>query len=152
MSPEKQVAIGLGVIVLLFIVVVLVKTLPKRLKQDKFMQKWRFLQDFCRDNTTWDQALGLADKLLDEALKKRKFKGKTMGERLVSAGSKFTNKDAVWYAHNLVKKIKIKPEAKLKETEVKQALVGFRQALRDLGALPEATSSDSPKKDQEAGL
>lgn len=136
MSPEKKIAIGAAGVVLLVIVIILLKVLPKRLKHDKFVQKWRFLQDFCRDKATWDQAIRLADKLLDEALKKRKFKGKTMGERLVSASTKFTNKDAVWYAHNLVKKLNLNPSAKLNENEVKQALIGFRQALRDIGALP----------------
>ncbi len=136
MSPEKQIAIVAAATLLLATIAILLKVLPKRLRHDKFINKWRYLQDFCRDKTTWSQAILLADKLLDEALKKRKFKGKTMGERLVSAGSKFTNNDAVWYAHNLVKKLNINPGAKLNENEVKQALIGFRQALRDIGALP----------------
>lgn len=149
MSPEKQIAIAIAALILLIIVITLVKVLPKRLKHDKFTQKWRYLQDFCKDKATWDQAILLADKLLDEALKRRRFKGKTMGERLVSAGSKFTNNDAVWYAHNLVKKLVINPNARLNENEVKQALVGFRQALRDVGALP-STQEEKNNKEKEA--
>lgn len=148
MSPEMKIISGIGFVLLLIIVAVLFKFLPKRLKHDKFTEKWRYLQDFCRDRATWEQAIKMADKLLDEALKKRKFKGKTMGERLVSAGGKFTNNDAVWFAHNLVKKMTITKETKLTETEVKQALVGFRQALRDLGALPGITPETDIKEQE----
>ncbi|MCA1806598.1 MAG: hypothetical protein LC687_01865 [Actinobacteria bacterium] len=76
-----------------------------------------------------------ADKLLDEILKRKRFKGKSMGERIVSAQRSISDNDAVWYAHNLAKKTKEDDAPQLKEAEVKKALLGFRQALRDLGAL-----------------
>lgn len=110
---------------------------PKKLKPEYFVSQWRDLQAFCKDKKTWPDALTQADKLLDRALKKRKFKGKTMGERMVSAQRMFTENDAVWYAHNLHKKSVADSKFRLKESEVKDALIGFRQALRDLGALPE---------------
>jgi hypothetical protein len=61
-----------------------------------------------------------------------------MGERMVKAQRLFTDNDGVWFAHKLRNKIDADPTIKLKESEVKQALVGFRQALKDLGALPNA--------------
>ncbi len=146
MSPEKQIAIVAATILLLTTLAILIRALPKRLKHDRFINKWRLLQNLCRDKATWNEAVLLGDKLLDEALKKRKFKGKTMGERLVSAGAKFINNDAVWYSHNLVKKLNINPNAKLNENEVKQALIGFRQALRDVGALPSPKEEKSDKE------
>ncbi|MCA9329016.1 hypothetical protein KDA11_00040, partial [Candidatus Saccharibacteria bacterium] len=76
-----------------------------------------------------------ADKLLDDALKKKRLKGKSMGERLVQAQKELSDNDGVWFAHNLAKKLLNDSYSKLKETEVKKSLVGFRQALRDLGAL-----------------
>lgn len=112
--------------------------IPKKLKPEYFVSQWRDLQAFCKDKKTWPDALTQADKLLDRALKKRKFKGKTMGERMVSAQRTFTENDAAWYAHNLYKKTVADPKFRLKESEVKDALMGFRQALRDLGALPES--------------
>jgi hypothetical protein len=109
---------------------------PKRLKADRFIASWRELQGYCRDKATWPLAITEADKLLDAALKKRKLKGKTMGERLVSAQRMLTDNDDTWFAHNLAKKIAAQADANLKESDVKDALLGFRQALRDIGALP----------------
>lgn len=105
-------------------------------KTTKFIADWRELQAYCKDKDTWHLALLEADKLLDRALKKRRFKGKSMGERMVSAQNFLTENDSVWYSHNLVKKLKNNPEFKLRERDVKRGLVGFRQALRDIGALP----------------
>lgn len=143
---------NLGLISLIVLAVVFVllfallahKRLPKRLKTDKFIDEWKELQAFCRDKATWPEAITDADKLLDKALKKRKYKGKRMGERMVSAQRDITNNDQLWYAHNLAKKIIADPAIKLKETDVKAALMGFRQALRDVGALesPPQTESD----------
>lgn len=111
------------------------KRVPRRLKTDVFAARWKELQGFCRDKSTWPEALTLADSLLDDALKKRKYRGKTMGERMVSAQRVVTNNDAMWYAHNLCKKLAENPETKLKEIDVKTALLGFRSALKDIGAL-----------------
>ena len=105
-------------------------------KVNKFIAAWRELQGLCRDPETWPDALKAADKLLDKALKKRRFKGKTMGERLVAAQRIITDNDDIWDAHNFVKKQVSNPGVKLKEADVKQTLISFREALRDVGALP----------------
>lgn len=120
-----------GLIVLLFVY----KRIPKKLNSEKFLDDWKELQGFCRDKNTWPQAVVDADKLLDKALKRRKFKGKRMGERMVSAQRMISNNDQLWFAHNLAKKVIADPAMKLKEADVKLALIGFRQALKDLGAL-----------------
>lgn len=115
--------------------------IPKRLKPSYFVQQWKQLQSFCKDKEQWPHALGQADALLDKALKKRKFKGKTMGERMVSAQRTFTDNDGAWFAHNLYKKVTADPDFKLREADVKDALMGFRQALRDMGALPKESNN-----------
>ena len=109
---------------------------PRHLKADKFINNWRELQGYCRDKATWPLAVLEADKLLDIALKKKKLKGKTMGARLVAAQHILSDNDDVWFAHNLAKKIASQKDLKLKEADVKDALMGFRQALKDVGALP----------------
>lgn len=108
---------------------------PKKLKQDKFTQEWKELQKLCGDKENWPEVIIRADKMLDKALKKRKYKGKSMGERLVSAQKTFKSNDDVWFAHNIYKKIIAEPDVKLKMSDVKDALGCFRQALRDIGAL-----------------
>ncbi len=133
-----------GVVLLIVVLVVVRKRWPKKLKIDEFTDDWKYLQAYCRDKSTWTTAILEADKLLDTALKKRKYKGKRMGERMVSAQRDITNNDQLWFAHNLAKKIIADPAIKLKETDVKVALVGFRQALRDIGAL------ESPQGSTEA--
>lgn len=122
--------------VTLIIGIILYFKLPRRLKGDRFIASWRELQGYCKDKATWPLAIIEADKLLDAALKKRKLKGKTMGARMVAAQRILTGNDDVWFAHNLAKKLKVQTDIVLKESDVKSALMGFRQALKDIGALP----------------
>ena len=118
----------------------------KRIRKiNSFVTKWHDLQMYCRDKSTWEKALKEADKLLDKALKKRRFKGKSMGERLMNAQRYINDNDDTWAAHNLVKKLSADAPIKLRETDVKEALVGFRQALRDLGALPSPQETNDDK-------
>lgn len=124
---------------------IFLKLKPKKLKPDYYVDHWKQVQGFCRDKADWPKALEAADKLLDHALKRRRFKGGSMGERLVSAQRKFTNNNAVWFAHNLYKKITSAPQTRLKEDDVKYALIGFRQALRDLGAFEQPEASEETK-------
>jgi exoribonuclease II len=141
-TPESIVVLGAGTLLVIVSSGVIYRRLPKRLKPDRFSEQWKKLQLLCKDKATWPQALTEADKLLDMALKKRKFKGKTMGERMVSAQRVLTDNDGVWFAHNLYKKVIAEEITRLKEGDVKQALVAYRQALRDIGAL----KSDQQKK------
>ena len=135
MTPETIVAIVGGIIATAGVIVLILKKAPKRVKRVHFTRKWRELQRMCRDKETWSDAVILADDLLDEALKKRKKPGKSMGERLVHTQKEFTNNDAVWQAHKLAKKLTQDEDVRLKEKQVRDSLVAFRQALRDLGAL-----------------
>jgi sensor domain CHASE-containing protein len=76
-----------------------------------------------------------ADKLLDDVLRKRNFRGKTMGERLVAAQRSLSDNDAVWYAHKLRNRLVHEPEVRLKKNEAQNALAGFKKGLHDLGAM-----------------
>lgn len=143
MRIEEIVLISSGSLVVLTLLGILAVKVPKRLKLNHFTDQWIKLQKLCKDKSTWPAALESADKLLDNALKKRKFKGKTTGERMVSAQRTFTDNDGVWFAHNLYKKVRSNPEFKLRESDMKDALTAFRQALRDMGALPNGRSKDS---------
>src|SRR5438105_3789 len=89
---------GGAALVLLVFVLLFVWRKPRRLKVEKYIADWKELQAFCKDRATWHQALIDADKLLDTALRKRKFKGKRMGERLVAAQHILSNNDSIWAA------------------------------------------------------
>jgi len=121
--------------VVLVVLIFVSKRIPKQLNKSYFTKEWRYLQVMCGSKDTWPLAIINADKLLDTALKKRRFSGKTMGERLVSAQKKFTNNDSVWFAHKLRNRLVHEQDVSLREKDVKEALIGFRQALKDLGAL-----------------
>jgi hypothetical protein len=116
--------------------IMMMRRRPRRIKVDYFQEQWREMQKLCANKETWPQAIVDADKLLDKALQKKRYAGKTMGERLTKAQRAFSNNEAVWFGHKLRVKIDDDPEAKLKEADVKQALIGIRQALKDLGAFP----------------
>jgi len=121
-------------LVVLFLVL---RRRPRKLKADRFQEKWRALQKLCASKATWREAIVQADALLDEALKKNRYRGRTMGERLTKAQRTMSNNEAVWFGHKLRTKLETDPKLTPKEAEVKQGLIGIRQALKDLGALPD---------------
>ncbi|HSW98562.1 MAG TPA: hypothetical protein VLF71_01875 [Candidatus Saccharimonadales bacterium] len=114
---------------------------PQELKATEYYEgQWKQLQSLLKDKAQWANAITQADKLLDTALKKRHIRGRSMGERLVKAQRLFTDNDGLWFGHKLRNRIDADPTVKLKEAEVKQALLGTRQALKDVGALPDASA------------
>lgn len=135
MSPEKMAALAAAGVLSLILLVLIVRRLPKRMKSKKFVQKWRALQKKCTDESKWPEVLKEADMLLDEALRRKRIKGKTTGERMVEAGKYFTDKESVWFAHKLRKRYEANPQAKLTKEQMKKALLGLLQALKDLGAV-----------------
>jgi hypothetical protein len=107
----------------------------KRLNVKHFTERWRALQKHCATRKTWPMALTEADALLAKALKQRRFKGKTTGERLVAAQHELGSNSAVWFSHKFCQRMDGVDVRTLKKKDVAEALAGFRQALRDLGAL-----------------
>jgi hypothetical protein len=124
-----------GVIVLAGVGYLGKKVVPSKLNQEYYQARWSELLARVKTNDGMSLAVIDADKLVDDALKKRHFRGKTMGERLVAAQRTLTDNDAVWYAHKLRNRLVHEQNVRLKKRDVQKALAGFRQALRDLGAL-----------------
>lgn len=108
---------------------------PRKLKPVKYSGRWQELQKLCANRKTWPDAVVAADNLLNEALKKRGYKGKTTGEKLVAAQHEISDNEAVWFGHKLRNRIHGEDVRKLHKQDILKALAGFRQALRDLGAL-----------------
>ena len=122
-------------VVILVLVGLLGKKVPSHLNQKHFQERW--VELLTRVKTPEGMVLAVidADKLLDEALRKRRFRGKTTGERLVAAQRELADNDAIWFAHKMRNRLVHEPNIKLKKRECQTALAGFRQALKDLGAL-----------------
>ena len=107
------------------------------LNVDYFTDRWQSIQQYCTSRRTWPQAIIEADNLVSDALKKCKYKGKTTGERLVAAQRQLSSNESVWLGHKLRSKLEQTEidVRKLRKKDMVTALAGFRQALRDLGAL-----------------
>ncbi|HMQ95752.1 MAG TPA: hypothetical protein PKD19_00895 [Candidatus Saccharibacteria bacterium] len=105
--------------------------------QEKYQQRWLAIQQAIkRDNPeSYLMAIINADALLDSALKERCFDGKTCGERIRSAKDTLSSASTVWSAHKLRNQIVHEHNASLKYDEARRALAGYKQGLKDIGAI-----------------
>jgi hypothetical protein len=87
------------------------------------------------DPASYHMSVLNADKLVDQAMRERGIKGETMGERLRSAVSLFSDRNGVWLAHKLRNRIAHEENVNVTYIEAKSALGCFRKALKDLGAI-----------------
>ena len=101
MFKAIDIAGGVLLVIVIIVVIFLRKRSNKELDSRKYKREWNRIQKLCSNKTQWCLALTEADDLLDEALKNKKVKGKTRGERIVSAQHLFSANDSVWYSHNL---------------------------------------------------
>ncbi len=111
------------------------KLRPRKINVNSCTVRWQAIQKLCSNKKEWYLAIIEADRLLDDVLKRRHYKGKTTGERLVSAQHDFTNNESLWFGHKLYNRIHDEDLKKLRKQDTLEALGGFRQALKDLGAL-----------------
>lgn len=137
-----------GVVVVAAIMTVVLRRRPRKLNPTRAMERWVALQKNCANKSNWPLAVIEADKLLDDTLKRLRYKGKSNGERLVAAQHKLTNNESVWFGHKLTNKIRDNDLKKIGKLDTLEALSGFRQALKDLGALVEKplTAANKPTK------
>ncbi len=134
MSITLLIAVAVfGIAVLSF--VSLFSRKSSKLKVEVYRERWRKVQTYLNSDDTLSLAVLEADKLVDKALKESKFKGATMGERMVSAKKVFSKRDHVWMAHKLRNKIAHESDVKVSKRQAKAALSAFHRALKDLGAL-----------------
>ncbi len=108
---------------------------PRKLNKQYYQDRWQTLQKLLSNKETWPLAVIDADKLLDDALRRCRYKGKSMGERLMTAQHDVKDNDAVWFGHKLRNRLVHETNVKLMEQDVKEALLGIRAALKDLGSL-----------------
>jgi hypothetical protein len=123
--------------ILLVVVIMLTKKGTVQLDIDKYRSKWMAIeQGLKRDEPSSIQLAVLnGDKLLDQALKERGLKGETMGERMKAAKPHWSNANNVWGAHKLRNRIAHENDTVIGYDEARRALAGFKQALKDLGAI-----------------
>lgn len=126
---------ALAFLVITVAVIFIYRRLPRKLRSARYQHQWKALQKHLAHKEEWGTAIIKADALLDEALRKKHCKGKSMGERLVSEEKNLSNHDAVWFGHKLANRLKSENPPKLRERDVKKALLGLGQGLKDVGAI-----------------
>ncbi len=123
--------------ILLIVVIALTKKGPGPLDVDKYRLKWLAIEKQL-DRTqpaSCHLAVLNADKLLDQALRERSVRGETMGERMKNAKDTWSNANAVWTAHKLRNQIAHESDVQVGYDDARRALAGFKQALKDIGAI-----------------
>lgn len=123
--------------ILLVAIIAFTKKGGGQLDVDKYRLRWMAIEKqlSATDATAYQLAVLNADKLLDQALKERGFKGDTMGDRMKSAQNTWSNANAVWGAHKLRNRIAHETDVTVTQADAKRALSSFKQALKDLGAI-----------------
>lgn len=123
-------------IIVLVVAGMLTHHVPRPMNKPLFQKRWQAILEIVKTQEGMVLAVINADKLVDEALRRKGYRGKTMGERLVSAQRTLSDNDSVWYAHKLRNRLVHENDhPALKINDAKKALAGFKQALKDLGAL-----------------
>lgn len=122
---------------LLFAVIALAKKGPRGLDVEKYRSRWLTIeQQLKRDEPSSYQLCVLnADKLLDQALQEKGVQGTTMGERMKSLQKTWSNANNVWTAHKLRNQIAHETNVQINYDLARRALIAFKQALRDVGAI-----------------
>jgi len=136
-----------GTLIFLFAAIIIVGailfaliTLSKRgggVDVEKYRVRWMTVeQSLDRDNqASYHWAVLSADKLVDQALRDKGFKGQTMGERLKSAKDSLPHRDNIWAAHKLRNQIAHEPDMTVSYDQARRALAQFKQTLKDLGVI-----------------
>ena len=108
-----------------------------QLNVQRYQTKWLEIENsVTRDNAaSWQLAIMNADKLLDQALRERRFKGQTMGERMKSAQKTWKNANHVWGAHKIRNQLAHEVNANVTYDITLRSLSAFKQGLKDLGAI-----------------
>lgn len=122
---------------LLFVFVSIAKNSPRELDVERYRSRWLNIETALSRNNEGSHTLCIlnADKLLDQALRDRGVAGKTMAERMRGCQGKWTNGNGLWAAHKVRNRLAHETDATIDYDRAKQALIAYKQALKDLGAI-----------------
>lgn len=103
----------------------------------EYQTKWLKIENSLEksDPRSYNFAVLEADKLLDKALMEMGLPGQSMGERLKKIGDKMPDINRIWQAHKLRNQIVHESDFTVNYNQARQALMIFRQALKNLGAI-----------------
>lgn len=137
---DSSVILLCALVIVLGVLLFALITLNKKggaLDVEKYRVQWLAIeQSIVRDNeATYHMAILNADKLVDQALRDRGFRGETMGDRLKATRGQLSDRDAIWFSHKLRNRIAHESDVRVNYNQLRRALGGFKRALKDLGAI-----------------
>ncbi len=140
MLESSVIFLLVGVLILAVVLILFISFKGKiapTLNREKYQAHWLEIENsISRSNLPACQlAIMNADKLLDAALKERRFKGENMGERMKAAQNTWKNANNVWTAHKVRNKLAHEPGASVSYELTLQTLSAFKQGLKDVGAI-----------------
>lgn len=123
--------------VLLIAIVAYTHRSGSALNKDDYQRRWLGIETRLHkgDSATYQIVILDADKLLDKALRERKFRGETMGARMKAAQTTWKNSNHVWSAHKIRNRIAHETDIQLTYEMAARSLAAFKQGLKDLGAI-----------------
>lgn len=124
--------IGIGLFALLTL-----KQKTTFLNKEKYRSLWLEIENglISDQQQSFQMTVLNADKLLGQALEELGVRGTTMGERMKTFGSGFSNQNQIWQAHKIRNKIAHEANVQLNFKQVQALLKCFKQALKDVGAI-----------------
>ena len=123
--------------VFVFIAITISANKNAHFDKEKYQTAWLKIENnLTRENPlSYNAAIIEADKLLDRAMNEAGIPGKTMGDRLKNAKTRFTKLNSVWYVHKIRNQIAHEPDFSVDYNQARHALAAYKQALKDLGAI-----------------
>lgn len=125
--------------VVMLVIIATARRSPKSIDKEYYQGRIQQIEGLLESGGDSDAHMAIlnADKLLDNALKARGFKGETMGDRLKSTNKKgvFKNENAIWAAHKLRNRIAHEENITVNAGQAKKVINTFKSGLKDLGAL-----------------
>lgn len=108
-----------------------------KLNVERYQTSWLAIENSVSRQTPagWQVAIMDADKLVDQALRERNVRGKTMGERLKSADKLWSNSHYIRGAHKVRNQVAHDVNVQVTYEITLRSLSAFKQALKDLGAI-----------------
>ena len=105
--------------------------------KEQIKKRWQAIEDLSKDKSEMHYKMAVleADKLLDHVLKAMAFGGSSLGERLKVACFKYPNLRRVWACHKIRNQLVHEANYRLKESEARKAITGFKSALKELRVL-----------------
>ncbi len=110
-----------------------------------FINRWKNLMNLAKKKSQWNQLIIEADKLLNDVLKYKHYKGKNLADKIVSAQRQFKNNDKIWSCHKLANKIQQDGYVLNDKQQLLDAVNCYREAFNDLGIFKKDKSSIDEK-------